>query len=177
MDASSKAGYTTSCSGARARTPAMTATRRDGRSGWRGPPSCSETPDGPATMSVTPRHATGAPPSRSGPTVLRLPTMAAVMQAWVVDQPGPVDDGPLVRIDRAVPEAGPGEVRVRVRACGVCRTDLHLAEGDLAPRRPRVTPGHEVVGVVDQLGPGTTPRQRGDRIPAPSPAPTPPTRR
>jgi propanol-preferring alcohol dehydrogenase len=93
--------------------------------------------------------------------------MAAVMQAWVVDQPGPVDDGPLVRIDRAVPEAGPGEVRVRVRACGVCRTDLHLAEGDLAPRRPRVTPGHEVVGVVDQLGPGSTRWHVGDRIGVP----------
>jgi propanol-preferring alcohol dehydrogenase len=93
--------------------------------------------------------------------------MAAVMQAWVVDQPGPVDDGPLVRIDRAVPEVGPGEVRVRVRACGVCRTDLHLAEGDLAPRRPRVTPGHEVVGVVDQLGPGSTRWHVGDRIGVP----------
>jgi propanol-preferring alcohol dehydrogenase len=93
--------------------------------------------------------------------------MAAVMQAWVVDQPGPVDDGPLVRIDRAVPEAGPGEVRVRVQTCGVCRTDLHLAEGDLAPRRPRVTPGHEVVGVVDQLGPGSTRWHVGDRIGVP----------
>jgi propanol-preferring alcohol dehydrogenase len=93
--------------------------------------------------------------------------MAAVMQAWVVDQPGPVDDAPLVRIDRAVPEAGPGEVRVRVRTCGVCRTDLHLAEGDLAPRRPRVAPGHEVVGVVDQLGAGSTRWHVGDRLGVP----------
>jgi propanol-preferring alcohol dehydrogenase len=57
---------------------------------------------------------------------------------------------------RADPEPGPGEVRVRVRACGVCRTDLHLAEGDLPVHRPLTVPGHEIVGVVDRLGPGTT---------------------
>ena len=65
------------------------------------------------------------------------------MQAWVVDRPGPVrrDTIRWCASSRPVPEPGPGEVRVRVRACGVCRTDLHLTEGDLAPRRPRVTPG------------------------------------
>jgi propanol-preferring alcohol dehydrogenase len=91
------------------------------------------------------------------------------MKAWVVDQPGPVDGDPpaLVQVDRPVPEPGPGEVRVRVRACGVCRTDLHLTEGDLVPRRPRVTPGHEVVGVVDRLGPGSTRWSEGDRIGVP----------
>jgi alcohol dehydrogenase, propanol-preferring len=62
--------------------------------------------------------------------------------------------GPLVAVDRAVPEPGAGEIRVRVSVCGVCRTDLHLAEGDLAPRRPGVVPGHEIVGVVDAVGPG-----------------------
>jgi propanol-preferring alcohol dehydrogenase len=92
-----------------------------------------------------------------------------VMQAWVVDHPGPVDGAhhPLVRVEKPIPEPGPGQVRVRVRACGVCRTDLHLAEGDLEPRRPRVTPGHEVVGVVDRLGPGSTRWQEGDRIGVP----------
>jgi alcohol dehydrogenase, propanol-preferring len=92
-----------------------------------------------------------------------------VMQAWVVDHPGPVDGEhhPLVRVERPVPEPRTGEVRVRVRACGVCRTDLHLAEGDLEPRRARVTPGHEVVGVVDRLGPGSTRWQEGDRIGVP----------
>src|SRR5271155_1363 len=93
--------------------------------------------------------------------------MAAVMQAWGVDHPGPVHGAPLVRVERPVAEPGPGEVRVRVRACGVCRTDLHLAEGDLAPRRPRVTPGHEVVGIVDRLGPGSTRWREGDRIGVP----------
>jgi alcohol dehydrogenase, propanol-preferring len=93
--------------------------------------------------------------------------MAVVMQAWAVDQPGPVDGDPLVRIDRTVPNPGPGEVRLRVRVCGVCRTDLHLTEGDLLPRRPRVTPGHEVVGIVDQLGPGSNRWRVGDRLGVP----------
>jgi propanol-preferring alcohol dehydrogenase len=86
---------------------------------------------------------------------------------WVVDSPGPVDDGPLRRIDRALPEPGPGQVRVRVICCGVCRTDLHLAEGDLPPRRPQVTPGHEVVGVVEALGPGASRFAVGERIGVP----------
>ena len=89
------------------------------------------------------------------------------MRAWVVDSPGPVDAGPLRRVEREPPSAGPGEVRVRVLACGVCRTDLHLAEGDLAPRRPQVVPGHEVVGVVDQVGPGCARFHAGDRIGVP----------
>ncbi len=53
---------------------------------------------------------------------------------------------------------------MRVNVCGVCRTDLHLAEGDLAPRRPRVVPGHEIVGRVDMLGEGSSRFQIGDRV-------------
>jgi propanol-preferring alcohol dehydrogenase len=68
------------------------------------------------------------------------------MRAWHVDQPG------LGRLrfsqDTPVPEPGPGELLLRVLACGVCRTDLHVAEGDLPAHRPGVTPGHEVVGEV-----------------------------
>jgi alcohol dehydrogenase, propanol-preferring len=78
------------------------------------------------------------------------------MSAWVVDTPGPIASHPLSRVARDIPEPGPGQVRVHVSVCGVCRTDLHLAEGDLAPRHPRVVPGHEVVGTVDRLGPGST---------------------
>jgi propanol-preferring alcohol dehydrogenase len=66
-------------------------------------------------------------------------------------------------VDRPVPEPGPGEIRVKVTVCGVCRTDLHLAEGDLAPKRPGVVPGHEVVGVVDAVGEGGTRFRVGDR--------------
>jgi propanol-preferring alcohol dehydrogenase len=86
------------------------------------------------------------------------------MRAWAVGTPGPVDGGPLVATERPTPEPGPGEVRVKVSVCGVCRTDLHLAEGDLAPRRPGVVPGHEVVGRVDRLGPGCTRLGEGDRV-------------
>ena len=57
-----------------------------------------------------------------------------------------------------------GQIRLRVCACGVCRTDLHVVDGDLAPRRARIIPGHEVVGVVDQVGPGVVGIRVGDRL-------------
>ncbi|MBO0804371.1 MAG: zinc-binding alcohol dehydrogenase family protein [Nocardiopsaceae bacterium] len=82
------------------------------------------------------------------------------MRAWHVEEPGPVEGPgpiggggrPLVLRDTPVPEPGPGELLLRVRACGVCRTDLHVTEGDLPVRRPGVTPGHEVVGEVVAIG-------------------------
>ncbi len=87
------------------------------------------------------------------------------MRAFAVAAPGPIDSHPLEAIDREVPEPAEGELRVRVSACGVCRTDLHLAEGDLAPRRPLVVPGHEVVGVVDAIGEGVSgSHSPGDRV-------------
>lgn len=87
------------------------------------------------------------------------------MQAWVVGETAPVRQGrPLVRRELPTPQPGPGEILVRVDVCAVCRTDLHLAEGDLAPKRPGVTPGHEVVGRVDALGPATSRFGIGDRI-------------
>jgi alcohol dehydrogenase, propanol-preferring len=90
------------------------------------------------------------------------------MRAWVVAKPGPVSSGPLELTDRPVPEPGPGELLIKVIACGVCRTDLHLAEGDLPPHHPRMTPGHEVVGQVAATGPGTTRFRAGDRVGAAS---------
>jgi alcohol dehydrogenase, propanol-preferring len=89
------------------------------------------------------------------------------MRAWVVGTPGPIDAGPLRLVEREEPAPGPGEVRVEVICCGVCRTDLHLAEGDLPPRRPAVTPGHEVVGRVAALGPGAGRFAVGDRVGVP----------
>jgi propanol-preferring alcohol dehydrogenase len=67
-------------------------------------------------------------------------------------------------LDRPVPEPGAGELLIKVICCGVCRTDLHLAEGDLVPRRPDVTPGHEVVGEVVAAGAGTTRFAPGDQV-------------
>ncbi len=62
---------------------------------------------------------------------------------------------PLERVTVEVPQPGPGELLVAVRACGVCRTDLHVAEGDLPVHRAGVIPGHEVVGEVVEIGPAT----------------------
>ena len=71
---------------------------------------------------------------------------------------------PLVPADLPLPEPGPGQLRVRVLACGVCRTDLHVADGELPrPKLPLVL-GHEVVGRVDALGPGVTRFAAGDRV-------------
>jgi alcohol dehydrogenase, propanol-preferring len=79
------------------------------------------------------------------------------MRGWHVDRPGPVDRGhPLELRQAPVPEPGPGELLLRVLACGVCRTDLHVTEGDLPVRRHGVIPGHEVVGEVVAAGPGDT---------------------
>lgn len=72
------------------------------------------------------------------------------MRAWRVERPGPAASGPLTLRDVPVPSPEPDELLVRVRACGVCRTDLHVAEGDLPVHRPGVVPGHEVVGVVER---------------------------
>ena len=86
------------------------------------------------------------------------------MRAWVVREPAPVADGPLELVEVPDPAPGAGEVRVRVRACGVCRTDLHVVEGDLPVRRDRVVPGHEIVGEVDRLGDGAARFEVGERI-------------
>jgi alcohol dehydrogenase, propanol-preferring len=86
------------------------------------------------------------------------------MRAWVVGKPGPVSTRPLRLTERPDPSPGPGELLVRVLACGVCRTDLHLAEGDLPPRAPGITPGHEVVGEVVAAGPGASRFGPGDRV-------------
>ena len=86
------------------------------------------------------------------------------MRAWVVRSPAPIDAGPLEPTELPDPVPGPGEVRVRVTVCGVCRTDLHVAEGELAVRRSPVVPGHEVVGIVDAAGPATSRFAVGDRI-------------
>lgn len=100
----------------------------------------------------------------------------STMTAWRVERPGPMASRPLVRASVPVPQPGPGEVLVAVRACGVCRTDLHVAEGDLAVHRPDVIPGHEVVGEIVQIGPdadppatlgsgdGESPLSVGDRV-------------
>jgi alcohol dehydrogenase, propanol-preferring len=70
------------------------------------------------------------------------------MKAAVLTSPASVSNSPLRIEDVPVPEPMPGHVLLRVRACGVCRTDLHIVEGELAPLHPRIIPGHQIVGEV-----------------------------
>jgi propanol-preferring alcohol dehydrogenase len=86
------------------------------------------------------------------------------MRAWLVRSPGPIESGPLSCEERPVPEPAPGELLVHVLTCGVCRTDLHVSEGDLPVHRDQVTPGHEVVGTVAGLGEGVDGWAVGDRV-------------
>lgn len=86
------------------------------------------------------------------------------MKAMLLEEPAPIDTGPLRLVDLPEPQPGPGVIRLRVEACGICRTDLHVIEGELPPVRPRIVPGHQVVGRVDLLGPGVTRFGLGDRV-------------
>lgn len=76
------------------------------------------------------------------------------MRALVLQAPAGVASHPLALVERPIPEPGPGEVLVKVEVCGVCRTDLHVVEGELAPQRPSIVPGHQVVGRVVRAGAG-----------------------
>jgi propanol-preferring alcohol dehydrogenase len=89
------------------------------------------------------------------------------MRAAVLRTPGPLDDPQPARLsleDRRLPEPGRGEVRLRVEACGVCHTDLHVVEGELPPLNRPVVPGHQVVGRVEAAGAGVDPRLVGQRV-------------
>src|SRR5262245_1641067 len=91
-----------------------------------------------------------------------------MMKAMQLQHPAKiVDQAPLVAVEVETPEPGPGQVRLKVRCCGLCHTDLHIAEGDLElPRLPTI-PGHQVVGVVEAVGPGVTLHRLGDRLGVP----------
>ena len=86
------------------------------------------------------------------------------MQAWVVTDPVASGGVLLERVERAVPTPQAQELLVRVEACGVCRTDLHLAVGDLEPHRARCVPGHEAVGRVVAVGSQVSGVARGQRV-------------
>lgn len=81
----------------------------------------------------------------------------------LLSAPSPVEHEPLALAESAIPQPGPGEVRLRVHACGICHTDLHIVEGELPAHRLPLIPGHQVVGVVDALGPGVTQPLPGER--------------
>ncbi len=86
------------------------------------------------------------------------------MHAWQVRSPAPIDTHPLEWAELDEPRPGPHQVVVAVSTCGVCRTDLHVAEGDLPPHRSPVVPGHEVVGRVVARGAGADRFALGERV-------------
>ena len=86
-----------------------------------------------------------------------------MMQAMVLERPG----SPLVLRQLLVPACGPEQVLIRVLACAVCRTDLHVCDGELPDPKLPLVPGHEIIGVVVECGSGVTGLQRGDRVGVP----------
>lgn len=86
------------------------------------------------------------------------------MRAQLLAETGPIGSKPLEFCDHPEPEFGEREIRVRVEACGICRTDLHLIEGDVQPAKLPVIPGHQIVGTVEQTGVSARRFQLGDRV-------------
>ena len=86
------------------------------------------------------------------------------MRAMVLEKARPVEEDPLKLVDLPVPEPGPGEVRIAVRTCGVCHTDLHIVEGAIPLPQLPIVPGHEVVGVIEKLGEGSHRFKVGARV-------------
>jgi propanol-preferring alcohol dehydrogenase len=87
-----------------------------------------------------------------------------VMKASLLRAPAPIETNPLEFVDVPAPQPAEGEMLIRVRMCGVCRTDLHVIEGELPPRKSPVIPGHQVVGVVEQRGRGARRFEAGARV-------------
>jgi propanol-preferring alcohol dehydrogenase len=86
------------------------------------------------------------------------------MRALELQRQAPIDSRPLVAVERPDPEPNAHELRVRVHVCALCRTDLHVIEGDLPPQHLPIIPGHQVVGVVDRLGANCRRFAVGDRV-------------
>ena len=86
------------------------------------------------------------------------------MKACLLRVPAAIETNPLEYAEVATPQPKSGEVLVRVRACGVCRTDLHVIEGELPPRKLPLIPGHQIVGIVERQGENTGRFGIGDRV-------------
>jgi propanol-preferring alcohol dehydrogenase len=86
------------------------------------------------------------------------------MKAYRLFEPALIEKKPIRSVEIPVPEPGPGQVRLKVSLCGACHTDLHTVEGEIHPPALPVTPGHQVVGVIEALGPGVKERKLGQRV-------------
>ncbi len=86
------------------------------------------------------------------------------MKAMVLGEIAPIGSSPLELLEWPDPRPGPGEVRLEVRCCAICRTDLHVIEGELPQERLPIIPGHQIIGVVDEVGAGCRRLKRGQRV-------------
>jgi len=86
------------------------------------------------------------------------------LKAWILKEQAPIDERPLSLVELPIPRPGKHEVRIQVSYCGICRTDIHIAEGDLPLKKSPIVLGHEVVGVVDELGQEVTRFRVGERV-------------
>jgi propanol-preferring alcohol dehydrogenase len=86
------------------------------------------------------------------------------MKAMVLKKAMAVEENPLEYIEVPTPEPGPGELLIRVHACGICRTDLHTVEGEIQPTRMPIIPGHQVIGAVVSRGREAKRFREGDRV-------------
>src|SRR5204862_8316175 len=98
------------------------------------------------------------------PGALRAVSCGIAMRAMILEKPAPIESSPLRAVEVPDPTPAANEVRVRVRCCAICRTDLHVIERDLEPMKIPVIPGHQVVGIVDQLGPRCSQLRIGQRV-------------
>src|SRR5215467_11079158 len=96
--------------------------------------------------------------------MLRSKLVNNAMKACLLRAPAKIESKPLIYVEVETPEPGEGEVLVRVKACGVCRTDVHVIEGELPPRKSPIIPGHQVVGTVEKQGKRATRFGVGERV-------------
>ena len=82
----------------------------------------------------------------------------------VLEGTGAVEGSPLVPREVPTPPPGPNQVRVKIHACALCHTDLHVIEGDLPPHKRPIIPGHQIIGTIDALGPNVNTYKEGDRV-------------
>ena len=86
------------------------------------------------------------------------------MKAWIFEKQAKIEERPLKLVEVPTPHAYDDEIRIRILVCGICRTDIHIAEGDLPLKKSPVILGHEIVGIVDEIGKSVDRFRPGDRV-------------
>ena len=86
------------------------------------------------------------------------------MRAMVLEKVGPIDSNPLIEKEVPIPELNENEILIRIKTCGICRTDLHIIEGEIPTKKLPLIPGHQIVGVVEKVGDRVSIHKKGDRV-------------